>query len=122
MISSPSASLPSAASVTLDKLSGPSASSPLELPASDRSLSAVETGELRAEAFLTRESDDLFGGFFRVPAVGVPRRLPAFEAAFTELDRGPALPARTPAPGPVAADVFGVPGPSEECLARLLDV
>ena len=100
----------------------PSSSSPLRLSASDRSLSAVEAGEFRAEAFLTREREDLLGGFLRDSAVGVPRRLPAFEPALTELDRGPALPALTTPPAPDVDAFFGVPGPSEECLARPLDV
>lgn len=91
------------------------------LSASERSLSAVEAGEFRAEAFFTRDREDLLGGFFRDPAVGVPRLLPAFKLVLTEPDRGPALPALTGPPTPEATEFFGVPGPRDECLARPLD-
>lgn len=122
----------------LDRLSGIASSPPLKLSASERSLSAVEAGEFRAEeAFLTRDSDDLVGGFLRDVVVGaamVLRLPPAWELALTELDRGPALPALTeaavpvpaavlaPAPAPAPAAFLGVPGPRDECLARPLDV
>ncbi len=77
---------------------------------------------MRVEAFLTREREDLLGGFLRADAVGVPRLLPGPVVGFAELARGPALPALTVPLGPVAGLFLGVPGPKDECLASPLEV
>lgn len=102
----------------------PSSSSPLPLAASDKSLSAVDAGEFLFEAFFTRESDDLLGGFFRPLIVGVPLRPATPTTPLTDPALGPALPARTAPPAPRLAPepLFGIPGPRDECLAKPLDV
>jgi hypothetical protein len=92
----------------------------LPLTASERSLSAVEAGEFLEDAFLTLESDDLLGGFFRLVVWGVLRRPP--ELPLIEPALGPALPALAPPPAPLPDAPLGVPGPREACLARPLDV
>ncbi|KAI6759158.1 hypothetical protein HG531_013919 [Fusarium graminearum] len=119
-MSSPSISLPSATGVPLDRPSAPSSSSPLPLSTSESSLSFVAAGEFRFEAFFTRDRFDLLGIFFLAPPVGVPRRPITVPADLTEPALGPALPALA-SPAPPGAPPLGVPGPSEECLAKPLD-
>lgn len=114
--------MPSAVGVPLDRASSPSSSSPLPLSTSESSLSAVGAGEFLFGAFFTRDSEDLLIVFFLATAVGVPRRPPAIVVDLTDVDLGPALPALTTDPAPLATFPLGVPGPNDACLAKPLEV